>query len=151
MTIKRRAASRIEVVAGQPPSDRYLAEAFAVAKTEDLAPEVRARVLPGFCRSAIEAACASAIRHRLIGQGVPHAEVEDRIAALTSLTTWLAAAFDLSPAQGKEVGDRVRALAGEEAQRTVRLISKGTHQLVHVDGTRLVAQTKALVKALEPA
>ena len=46
----------------------------ALAKTNDLPPEVAKRVVPGLCRQAIEAACMEAIRRRRIGRGEPHGD-----------------------------------------------------------------------------
>ena len=151
MDVKRRAKSKVEIVAGRPPSDRYVGEALALAKTDDLPAEVRARVLPVLCRSAVEAACASCIRRRLIDSGVPHAEVEERLAEKTSLNSWLAEAFGLSTAQGHQISDKVRALGGEEAVETIKTIRKGTHRIVMADGQELARSTRTLVKALEAA
>ncbi len=151
MNVHRRASSKVEVVAGRPPSDRYVGEAFAFAKTEDVSDEVRARVVPGLCRSAIEAACAARIRRRLIDSGTPHARVEELLAEKTSLNSWLAGAFELSTAQGIEITDRVRQLGGEDAVTTVATVKRGSHRLLAVDGWTLAEGTRELVRALEPA
>jgi energy-coupling factor transporter ATP-binding protein EcfA2 len=148
-TVQRRAASKVEVVAGRPPSDRYVGEAFALAKTQDVPDEVRARAVPSLCGQAIEAACAARIRRRLIESGTPHAEVERILADKTSLHTWLAAAFDLSTAQGTEITERVRRLAGDDAVDVLSIVRKGRHRLVATDGLRLAEGTRALVQALE--
>ena len=150
MNVHRRASSKVEVVAGRSPSDRYVGEAFAFAKTEGMSDEVRARVVPGLCRSAIEAACAARIRRRLIDEGVPHARVEEELAEKTSLNSWLAAAFELSTAQGLEINERVRQLGGEDAVVTVTTVKKGSHRLLSVDGQTLAEGTRELVRALEP-
>jgi hypothetical protein len=151
VNVQRRASSKVEIVAGRPPSDRYVGEAMAFARTEDVRDEVRARVVPGLCRSAIEAACAARIRRRLIESGMPHAAVEERLAEKTTLNTWLADAFDLSVAQGAAITERVRQLGGEDAVQTVRLVTKGSHHLVLTDGQQLAEGTRALVRALEAA
>lgn len=151
VSVKRRAASRVEIVAGRPPSDRYLGEALALAKTDELSAEVRARVVPGFCRSAVEAACVARVRRRLIEAGTPHAEVEQRLGEQRGVTAWLAEAFELSVAQGADITARVRGIGGEETVEAVRTMRKGAHELVAVDGLALVQATKRLVGALEPA
>lgn len=151
MHVKRRAQSKVEIVAHRPPSDRYVGEALAFSKTENVSDEVRARVVPGLCRSAIEAACAARIRQRLIGEGVSHAAVEERLMEKTSLNTWLADAFELTVAQGNEIAGRVRQLAGDDGVATVRLVNKGAHQLIAADGQQLAESTKRLVRAIEPA
>jgi AAA domain/AAA domain, putative AbiEii toxin, Type IV TA system len=149
MRVLRRAASKIEVVASPPPSDRYVGEAFAFAKNPDVPEEVRARVLPGLCRAAIEAACIGQLRRRLIESGTPHAEVETWLAEDRSLTAWLAEVFRLSVAQGAEITDRVRRLGGDAAVETVSIVRRGAHRLVAADGLRLSEGTKSLVRELE--
>lgn len=151
VSVKRRAASKVETVAGRPPSDRYIGEAFALAKTDGLPPEVRARVVPGFCRSAVEAACEARVRRRLIESGTPHAQVEETLSEPRKLTAWLAEAFELSVAQGAEVTERVRRAAGDEAVKAVALMRKGAHELVQTDELELVEATKRLVRVLEAA
>jgi predicted ATPase len=149
MRVLRRAASQIEVVASPPPSDRYVGEAFAFAKNPDVPEEVRARVLPVLCRSAIEAACIAQLRRRRIESGTPYAEVETWLAEDRSLTAWLAEVFDLSVAQGTDITDRVRRLGGDAAVETVSVVKRGVHRLVTADALRLAQGTKALVRALE--
>jgi ABC-type molybdenum transport system ATPase subunit/photorepair protein PhrA len=151
VSVKRRAASKVELVAGRPPSDRYVGEAFALAQTDDLPAEVRARVIPGFCRSAVEAACEARVRRRLIEAGVPHAQVEEALGEPRKLTAWLAEAFELSVAQGNDVTERVRRIGGDDAVRAVAIMRKGAHELVQTDELELVAATRRLVRALEPA
>ena len=149
MRVQRRAQSKVEIVAARPPSDRYIGEAFAIAKAEELPAEVKNRVIPGFCRSAIEAASASRIRRRLLADGVPHAEIDERLAGLTSLGAWLAEAFGLSVAQGKEVRERIAKLGGRDAVQVVDIARKGSHQEVGIDPVKLVEGAKRLVRALE--
>lgn len=151
ISVKRRAQSKVELVAGRPPSDRYIGEAIALAKTDGLAAEVRARVIPGFCRSAVEAACEARIRRQRIEAGVPHATVEGELQALTSLTTRLAAAFGLAVAQGQEINSRLRAIGGDDAVIAIRQIKAGTHELVGIDHLALIERTKRIVKAIDPS
>ena len=149
MRVQRRAQSKVEIVAARPPSDRYIGEAFAIAKAEELPAEVKNRVVPGFCRSAIEAASASRIRRRLLADGVPHAEIDERLAGLTSLGAWLAEAFGLSVAQGNDVRERIAKLGGRDAVQVVDIARKGSHEEVHIDAVKLVEGAKRLVRALE--
>lgn len=150
VSVKRRAASKVEIVTGRPPSDRYLAEAFALAQTPELPEEVRDRVVPGFCRSAVEATCQARVRRRLIAGGTPHAEVEAALSKPRTLMVWLAEAFELSAAQGMEVKDQLRRLGGDEAVTAVGVMRKGAHEHVRTDRLELVRTTKRLVEALDP-
>ena len=55
---------------------RILPDARAVLKTSDLRADVRGRVIPGFCRMALEAVCTAAVRERRLRKGMPHAAVD---------------------------------------------------------------------------
>lgn len=149
MRVQRRARSKLEVVASVPPSDRYIGEAFAIAKGEDLPEEVKARVIPGFCRSAIEAACETRIRRRLISQGVPYSQIDEQLAGLESLSAFLAGVFELSLGQGREIAARVERLGGREAVAIVDLARRGAHQRLEIDAEELVRGARKLVRAIE--
>jgi hypothetical protein len=144
--VKRRAKSKVEVVAGSRPSERYLTEAFALCKSESLNKEVRDRVVPVFCRSAIEAACDAAIRRREHAAGTSHAAIEAKFSELTSLNTWLAAALDTSVAN---VSERVRAVGGHEAVAIVQAAKAGAHSPITGNLMALVRGAERLVKKLE--
>ena len=74
--VTRRDRSVVELRPVLDPVTRYLDDAFALAKTDQLPAVVAERVIPGFCRMALEAACAAVVRRRRLGRGEPHAEVE---------------------------------------------------------------------------
>jgi hypothetical protein len=109
--IKRETHSRVRVLAASRPSERYLDEARSIAKS-DLPQRVIPVVVPGFCRSAIEAACETKIRRDMITRGVSHAEVDREIGELTSITTWLGKALGYPVAQGRELRGGGRAPRG---------------------------------------
>lgn len=119
--VQRRARSKVEVVVNDPPSDRYVGEAFAIAKTEQLSEELRGRTVPGICRTAIEAACASRIRKREIEAGTPHADVDRRLEEQGKTIARLADALGLPVQQGNEIYAEVERLAGSDAVWAVKL------------------------------
>jgi len=149
MRVQRRARSKVEIVASAPPSERYIQEAEAIARDGELSADIAARVVPGFCRSAIEAACAARILRRELAAGRPYVEVEERLGSLTTLHTWLAEAFGLSSAQGQEVNQRVRNLCGDGAVQLLRIVRAGAHGPVTIDPLELVRSTRRLVDALQ--
>jgi len=83
MGVTRRARSVVEVRAISDPVGSLLDDARAVALTEDLPKRVAARVVPGFCRTAIEAACMERVRRRRLARGEPHEQVEELLTANT--------------------------------------------------------------------
>ncbi|MBM0236008.1 hypothetical protein JNW88_00715, partial [Micromonospora sp. ATA32] len=88
---------------GSDPVPRYLDDAYALSRNEEIAAEVRGPVVAELCRSAIEAACHRIVWRRQVARGVPHDEIEAAIvdASRRPTTTVALALF----------GRRVRAVA----------------------------------------
>ena len=76
LEVTRRDGSVVELRRALDPVGRYLEDALAVAGTADLPSPAAARVVPGLCRLALEAACMEVVRRRRLTRGEPHAEVE---------------------------------------------------------------------------
>ncbi len=73
LKVTRRADSVVEVLEARDPVSGYLDDARALAKTTEMPASVRARVVPGHCRMALEAACMTAVRQRRLRAGARHA------------------------------------------------------------------------------
>ena len=78
--VTRRANSIVEVRPMTDPVSGHLDDARALAMTSELPPDVASRVIPGFCRAAVEAACMEAIRRRRLARGELHDDVEQLLA-----------------------------------------------------------------------
>jgi recombinational DNA repair ATPase RecF len=78
--VTRRENSAVEVRRALDPVSKYLADAFAVAKTTGLPAQAAQRVIPGLCRFAVEAACMEAVRRRRLAKGENYAAVEELLA-----------------------------------------------------------------------
>src|SRR6185295_963525 len=74
--VARREGSVVELRRSLDPVGRYLEDAFAIAGTAELPSSAAARVVPGLCRLALEAACTEVVRRRRLARGEAHAEVE---------------------------------------------------------------------------
>ena len=61
------------------PWEQRLKDATDVTMTPDLPPDISGRVVPGFCRQALEAACVDTLRRHWLGRGDAHAEVEKQL------------------------------------------------------------------------
>jgi ABC-type Mn2+/Zn2+ transport system ATPase subunit len=90
--VVRREQSVVELRRIQDPVQRYIDDAFAVAMSRDV-PSEALRVIPGFCRLALEAASSLAATRRLLHQGKSYAEVETALQKPTTLNMWLALAL----------------------------------------------------------
>ncbi len=123
--VVRREQSIVELRRIQDPVQRYIDDAFAVAMTRDV-PVEALRVIPGFCRLALEAAASLATTRRLLHQGRTYTEVQDVLAKPTTLNMWLALALLNDPERS---GDVTGFLQKQYpwAVEAVRECNRGTH------------------------
>jgi hypothetical protein len=123
--VVRREQSVVELRRIQDPVKRYIDDAFAVAMSRDV-PTEALRVIPGFCRLALEAAASLATTRRLLRQGKSYTDVQKTLETPTTLNMWLALALLNDP---ERAGDVAGYLAKNHsgAVDAVRECNRGTH------------------------
>ncbi len=146
--VTRRLGSIVEVRPALDPVKRYLADARALLSSHGVPPEVVKRVVPGFCRHALEAACMQAIRRRRLTAGSSHADVEGALARCTTLKTFLALALFDDETKGGEVLRSVNNRFGRPSGDAVQLVDKGVHELLSGDLRNLVTNSAILARKL---
>lgn len=125
--VTRKQGSIVSVRDCSDPAHRALDDAFALAKTKELPPAAAARVVPGLCRLAMEAACTEVVRRRRIGRGQPHAEVEQLLPDNLRLAPRLALAmFDTADRAG-DVPAALESKFGKSKVDVYRRANKGAH------------------------
>lgn len=124
LEVTRRAQSVVEVRKGDDPVDRLLSDARALASTTDLPIEVGRRVVPGFCRAAMEAACAEAFRRRRLTKGEPHLAVEEALGDARTLKQAAALALFDDAGRAGEVLGRLGLFGSADA---FKACDKGAH------------------------
>jgi recombinational DNA repair ATPase RecF len=111
--VTRREASVVELRRALDPVGRYLEDAFTVASAADLPSPAAARVVPGLCRLALEAACMEVVRRRRLTRGEGHAQVERALGEAGALGRLASlAAFD-DAERGAELTARLQREAGQ--------------------------------------
>ena len=123
--VVRREQSVVELRRVHDPVQRYIDDAFAVAMTRDLPPEAL-RVIPGFCRFALETASSAAVTRRLLREVGTEAQRQDVLAGPTTLMMWLALALLDDAARS---GDVITFLEREHpwAVEAVKECNRGAH------------------------
>ncbi|MGW2772131.1 AAA family ATPase [Streptomyces olivaceoviridis] len=149
LTVDRRERSAVRVRSGDDPVKQALNDAKALAKTRDLPGDVAARVLPGLCRTALEAALLEPARRRLLGTGLPHDEIERRIAKAHRLTELASLAlYGETDRVGEAMTDLTRAY-GQQATDHIRWCNRGSHEAVPIDDVEgIIRRTADLAKAV---
>ena len=146
--VTRQEGSVVSVRESSDPAHRALDDAFALAKTKELPPNAAARVVPGLCRLAMEAACTEVIRRRRIGRGEPHAEVEQLLANNLKLTPRLALALFDDVARTGDVSATIESRFGRSKLEVYRRANKGAHDGDAGDLLGLARNCEQLVEGL---
>ena len=147
--VVRREDSGVELRESSDPVRRHLDDANALVRTTELPAHIANQVVPGFCRSAIEAACSAVIRRRWIGRGDPHVRVEDALAK-AGLTERLAIALYDDDRRGKDVSAKLNRWGVEFADAWA-IANRGAHAGYGGSLADLVRNTERLclrIKAL---
>ncbi|MCF6507035.1 hypothetical protein E9549_06400 [Blastococcus sp. MG754426] len=146
--VVRRERSVVELAQSDHPVTRYLDDARAVARTDSLTDAAKNRVVAGFCRSALEAACHDAVRRRRLGRGDRHADVEAALTGVSTLTAITAlAVFDDSGRGGEVLGHYNKRL-GRWAGDVHQACNKGVHGGGAFDAVDLVEKTQRMADYL---
>jgi len=146
--VVRREGSVVELTKNEDPVRRYLDDAWAMARTDQMPRDARALAAAGFCRSALEAACHEAIRARRIKAGVRHADVERELAAADTTHEMLTLALLKDASRGNELVSRIRSRNGQAAVDAFHAIKSGTHVVYQGDLKHLVNETERLANAV---
>jgi recombinational DNA repair ATPase RecF len=148
--VTRREGSVVEVRTAQDPVGRYISDAQALARTDNLPPEAARRVIPGLCREALEAACMESVRRRRFKAGESRPSVEALLLARGKKLTPLAAlaVFDDAERAG-EVLARIKKDVSREAGDAFKVCNEGPHMFFEGDTVNLVFESEKLARWLQ--
>ena len=129
------------------PWEQRLKDARDVTQTPDLPAHISGRVVPGFCRQALEAVCLDVLRRHWLARGDAFAEVEKRLAR-PGLRELLSLLFfgDAHKHQGLDA--RLRKLKVQGAVEIYLDCQSGAHEGFTGDLVDMVDRTRALCDAL---
>ena len=131
------------------PVRQHLDDARAVLRTESLVRETRRRVIPGFCRLALEAACVEAVRVKRAEAGSDPAQTEKEVSNARTLNQKLALALLHDARRTGEVRGMLNADLGSWAAKVAVACNRGAHdKLWRGDLDWLVDNTKRLSEKL---
>jgi recombinational DNA repair ATPase RecF len=150
--VTRREASVVELRRALDPVGRYLEDAFTVASTGDLPSSAAARVVPGLCCLALEAACMEVVRRRRLTRGDTHVEVERTLSEAGRLPRLAALAVFDDVERVKDVLPHLDHEVGPGGAETLRQCEEGDHDEVQavaaVDLVRRASKLAAWLQGL---
>lgn len=145
LEVCRDANSGVEVTACMDPARRFLDDAFAVAKDPGIAPDVKARVIPGVCRMAVEAAARDAYMARHFAAGDQRVDIEEAWQAAEGTSRRIALALH----DDKEA-DLSGWLDAERWRRPARqIVTRATHDGLTRDPMGAVRDVGRVVEDLK--
>jgi energy-coupling factor transporter ATP-binding protein EcfA2 len=144
--IMRKDRSAVEIRRVKGPVSMLLDDARAIAKTEAMPDAIKLRLVPNFCRSAVEAACHEVVRARRLLRGDAHADVEDLLVKAGRLRNLLALALFDDVEKGGDVETRLGSERKAAHKQTFRACLEGAHGDFTGDPAALVTSSEALVE-----
>jgi recombinational DNA repair ATPase RecF len=133
LEVTRRPGSAVQVRTCLDPAEQAWQDARALAADNSLPPEVAARVVPGLCRTAVEATFTDAIWRHQLRAGRRHDEIEEAVEdARVRLNRLAALALAGDASKGGEVLPKLNAW-GHRYADTYQILNKGAHVASHGD------------------
>ena len=142
--VTRRPGSVVEVSDSHDPVTQYFKDAWSVFQDRHLPDEMARRVIPGFCREGLEAACVEAVRRRRLDRGDSHAEVEHALEAAQRLTLKAALALFDDINRGGDVSKSIRNKWGTSFEDAFWDANRGTHRAHGGSLPQLISDCQAL-------
>jgi recombinational DNA repair ATPase RecF len=146
--VTRRHNSEVEIRKNLDPAERYLSDARALAKTEEIPANLRSPLVTSFCRSALEATFHERIRAVRIGRGERHGDVDTLLESAKTTTQVAALALFDDAAAGARVFSYFNNKLGPWAGDAFRACKEGVHGAAIADPERLVGQVARMVEAV---
>ena len=143
LEVTRRPGSVVEVRPGLDPVEQALRDAGALAADPSVPSDVAARVVPGLCRTAVEAAFTEAVWRRDLRAGRGHAEIEAASGGAVRLNLLAALALTGDAAKGGEVLPQLNAW-GRRFADTYQALNRGSHSAHAGDLDLLVGDARKL-------
>lgn len=147
--VTRRARSAVEVRVTGNAVQQYLSDARHVVRmAEAMGTTLVRRVVPGFCRSALEAACLQVVRRRRLGRGERHDELEQQLQATSSLIELMALAMFDDTGKASEVLRQLNRTGHRDCADTLQAVRAGAHGSFGGNPGELVRATQRLTEYL---
>jgi DNA repair exonuclease SbcCD ATPase subunit len=145
LSVTRRTKSVVEIRTSLDPVKANIEDALALVHTTDLPVPVLRRIVPGFCRAALEASLIESVRRRLLSRGQAHDQVDDVLAKGGKLTPLAALAFFEDSTRGGEVLTRLNKF-GPWAADAFKQCNEGAHKEYAGNLMDLIRDTEKLTE-----
>lgn len=132
------------------PAVNALSSARAIAADDTLPERLKNRIVPGFCRLALEAALNDLAWATLLSQGRPHDAVEQELESATTLRKRAALALFGDADRAGEVPNRFSRRYGAWAAKAFNACNRGAHDEIP-NAHALIDDIQRLIDELGPS
>jgi recombinational DNA repair ATPase RecF len=149
LEVTRRPQSAVDIRRSLDPVQQALKDAHDLTADSEVPEGVARRVVPGLCRTAVEAAFTQAFWRRELNAGQTRAEIDARLSESPRPLTRTAALgmFGDSGKGGKVLPELNKW--GKIHADTYRALNKGAHEPYVGDLTELISNSRSLVRKIE--
>jgi recombinational DNA repair ATPase RecF len=145
LSLTRRPKSVVEVRTSLDPVRAHIEDALALVHTTELPKDIMQRLVPGFCRSALESSFIRLVRRRRLIAGQSHTDVEEELKNAGKLTPLAALALFDDKDRGGDVMKRLNQFGGW-AGDVFRQCKDGAHGATTVGLGLLIKDTESLTQ-----
>ncbi len=145
LSVTRRPKSVVEVRCALDPVKASIEDALALVHTTELPRDILRRLVPGFCRAALEATLMTVVRKQKLAAGMTTGDIEEQLKAANKLTPLAALAFFGDKDRGSDVLRRVNQY-GTWAGDVFQQCKEGVHVGVTVDLNDMIKDTERLTE-----
>ena len=146
--VTRRPKSVVELRTSLDPVKAHLEDAWALASTKELPGPVMRRIVPGYCRSALEAAFIGMVRRKMLPDARARADVDEALAKAGTLNALAALALFDDRERGGDVMARLNRIGGW-AGDVFKDCKEGAHQEFTGDIQNLIRDTEKLADKVQ--
>lgn len=146
--VTRRPKSVVELRTSLDPVKAHLEDAWALASTKELPGPVMRRIVPGYCRSALEAAFIGMVRRKMLTDARARADVDEALAKAGTLNALAALALFDDRERGGDVMARLNRIGGW-AGDVFKDCKEGAHQEFTGDIQNLIRDTEKLADKVQ--
>lgn len=145
LAVTRRPKSVVEIRTSLDPIKANIEDALALVHTTELPDPVLRRIVPGYCRAALEAAFIDTVRRRMLAAGRPADEIDEALTKGAKLTPLAALAFFDDREKGGDVMARLNKYGGW-AGDAFKSCKEGAHKEFVGDLKQLIRDTEKLAE-----
>ena len=147
LEVTRSLKSVVRIEPKHDPVLQYFNDASEVM-SEGLPHEVDRRVIPGFCRNGLEAACVEAVWRRRLDRGESHEKINKELSKAIKLNQKASLALFDNTKQGSDVFNEISSKWSEGLANAYRYTDKGAHGKYSDSLNNLIKDSRELAQKL---